>query len=73
MYPITLYLYSDTTILSPSRNRKFSVVNLEFILHLYKLILVATGVISPTAMLAIMPIFFLIFVLVVVKKPYFCF
>ena len=35
--------------------------------------MVTCGVLSPTSMLAIAPIFFLIYTLVVIKRPYFCF
>ena len=35
--------------------------------------MVTCGVLSQTSMLAITPIFFVIYTLVVIKRPYFCF
>ena len=73
VYPITLFCSSDTTALSQNGDRKFTVFNIELIFHVYKVIMVATGVFSQTAMVAVAPVFFFIYILVIVKRPYFCF
>jgi hypothetical protein len=70
-YPISLYCYCDTTVFSGNGDRKFSYLNPELFFHVYKLNFVILTVLSQTAMVAITPIFFVAYCLLIVKRSYF--
>jgi len=73
VFPVALYCSSGTSVLTENKNRKISVLNLELLFNIYKIIFVLSAALNQTLMLAFGPIFFLIFWMVLLKRPYFCY
>ena len=73
VYPIALFCSSDTSILSKNGDRKFTIFNVELVFHIYKVIMVSTAVLSQDAAVVVVPIYFFIYLILIVRRPYFCF
>ena len=73
VYPISLYCSSDTSILTPNGDRKFSLLNIELFFNIFKLLFVIMTVLSQKSMPYLTSVFFVIFVILVLKKPFYCF
>ena len=50
-----------------------SVLNLELLFNVYKIIFVLSAALNQISMLAFAPLFFVIFGLVLLKRPYYCY
>ena len=73
VYPILLYCSSGTSILTENKNRKMSILNLELVFNIYKFIFVLSGTLNQSSVVAFGSIFFIIFGLILIKRPFYCF
>ena len=73
VYPITLFCTSDTTCLTGNGDRKYSILNVELFINVYKLLFVINAVMSNTANKILTPIFFVLYCLIIYYRPFYCY
>ena len=73
VYPVAMYCSIDTTLLTVNGDRKFSLFNAELLLNIYKIIMVATSVLAQSVMVFLTLLFFLLYLMAVLKRPYYCY
>jgi hypothetical protein len=71
VYPILLYCSCDASFLSPNEDRKFSAFNAELLLTIFKPIFILVATIDQKAMPYISAPFFIIYVFLLVKSPFY--
>lgn len=73
VYPLSLYLGLDRSVVTENEEKKIVLLNVELVFNIYKVVMVATGVLSQEWAQIMVPLFFILFVILVLRAPFFCF